>query len=251
MHRTEPSANQDRAASLDNTFFERQWQIYQKVLENDYMGHRAIYSILQQFWVKQFSRPFSLLELGCGDASFTCHSLSAVPLARYHGIDRSEEALQMAQANTAELPCPTCFSQGDLLDLIRELAEVKREGFDAILMSFVLHHFDRDQKDEIIGRLHTLLNRNGVVLLIDVMRPKDEDRDAYLGRYLADVRQRWSCLTREEYALVEDHIREHDFPETQETLCDFAKKYGFNPRACLYQDALNTTKFLVLHRSVR
>jgi ubiquinone/menaquinone biosynthesis C-methylase UbiE len=251
MQRSEPSANQDQAASLDNTFFERQWQIYQKVLENDYMGHRAIYSILQQFWVKHFSRPFSLLELGCGDASFTCRSLSGVPLARYHGIDRSEEALQMARTNTAELPCPACFSQGDLLDLIRELAEVKREGFDAILMSFVLHHFSRDQKDEIIGRLHTLLNRNGVVLLIDVMRPRDEDRDVYIGRYLADVRQRWSRLTQEEYTLVEDHISENDFPETQETLCDFAKKRGFNPGARLYQDALNTTQFLVFHRSVR
>jgi ubiquinone/menaquinone biosynthesis C-methylase UbiE len=244
------SEKPDRAASLDNTFFEQQWRIYQKILESDYMGHRAIYSILQQFWVKHFSRPFSLLELGCGDASFTCRSLSVAPVARDHGIDRSEEALRMARANTARLSCSKCFSQGDLLDLIRELSRVEEEGFDAIMTSFVLHHFSSDQKAEIIARLATLLKMKGVVLLIDVMRAEDEDRDTYLSRYLADVRQRWSRLSQAEYALVEEHISENDFPETRETLCAFARRYGFDRTACIYQDALNTTQFLVFHRAV-
>lgn len=213
------------------------------------MGHRAIDSIRRPFWVEHFSRPFSLLDLGCGDASFTGRSLSTVPLARYHGIDRSEQALQMARANTARLFCPTCFSPGDRLDSIRERSEVKEKTFDAILMSFVLHPFSRDQKDALIGRLHRLLNRTGVVLLIDGVRPQDADRETSIRRYLADVRQRWSRRTRAEYALVEEHIREKDFPETQETLCACAQKHGFDPVAGLYQDALNTTRCLVFHRA--
>ena len=48
-------------------FFNRQWELYQKVLNNNYVGHQEIYDVLHKL-LAQWSKPFTMLDLGCGDA---------------------------------------------------------------------------------------------------------------------------------------------------------------------------------------
>ena len=101
-----------------NEFFETHWRIYQKVLNNNYMGHREISNVLQEFLASYFHEPFSLLDLGCGDSSFTARSLSNSAIAYYRGIDLSHAALEIARNNISLLPCTSIFTHGDFYKII-------------------------------------------------------------------------------------------------------------------------------------
>ena len=97
------------SSKQSNDFFDKQWCIYQKILNNNYMSHRECYDKLHRFLVGYFHKPYSLLDLGCGDASFTASGLSHTPIAAYKGIDLSETALEIAKNNLSELPCQKTF----------------------------------------------------------------------------------------------------------------------------------------------
>ncbi|NER49614.1 MAG: methyltransferase domain-containing protein [Symploca sp. SIO1B1] len=234
-------------SSYSNELFNEQWQLYQKILLNSYMKHQEIYGILHQWLVNNFQKPFSMLELGCGDASFTAQALSNTTIASYQGIDLSEAALLIAQSNMEPLPCRATFTQGELSEYVVELVQKQQENFDLILSSFALHHLSFEQKDFVMGKLLHLLKNGGIFLLIDVFRSENEKREDYLKRYLEDVHKNWSQLTHQEYSLVEEHIRKSDFPETQSIFYSLATKHGFTRKECLYHDTLDTTQMLCFY----
>ena len=97
------------SSKQSNEFFDNQWSIYQKILNNNYMSHRECYDRLHRFLIDHFRKPYSLLDLGCGDASFTARSLSHTLIASYIGIDLSEAALEIAQNNMSDLPCQKTY----------------------------------------------------------------------------------------------------------------------------------------------
>lgn len=229
-------------------FFGKQWQIYQKVLNNNYMGHREIYRVLHSFLVNYFQKPFKLLDLGCGDASFTSKALLNTSISSYHGVDLSIPALEIAKENLAIIHCDTTLIPGDFSQLGSVLNSKQQNTFDAILMSFALHHQNIEQKYYFIEQLYHLLTNDGIFILIDIVRQQQEDRATYIQRYLDAVQQDWSLLTQEEYSMVEEHISSSDFPETQATLQEISEKIGFTRLECLYCDALNTTKLLCFYK---
>ena len=247
-----PTRSEDTGSSHSpsNTFFDKQWVIYQKVLKNNYMGHREIYAILHKFFSQYFHSPFSMLDLGCGDANYIARSLLNTKIAAYTGIDLSNSALTIAQENMMTLQCKKIFRRKDLYEVVNDPLENKNQKFDVIFASFALHHLTLRQKDIATHCIYQLLNDNGVFVLVDVVRQKGESRDTYLNRYLKDVRQRWSSLTSEEYTLIEEHITSNDLPETRETLQSLARKHGFAEKECLYIDALSTTQLLVFYKQL-
>lgn len=229
-----------------NEFFNKQWSLYQKVLNNNYMGHREIYSVLHSWLTNYFQKPFSLLDLGCGDASFSSQALLNTTLAAYHGIDLSEAALEIAHSNMMPLPCTKTFTQGDFYELVPKLVK-SLDKFDLILASFAIHHLTLEQKNDFLGQLKSILKPDGVFILVDIVRTENEGREAYIQRYLDDLRQRWEALTPQEISMVEDHISSSDFPETQETLYSLSRKNSFSQIECLYQDSLDTTQLLCFY----
>ena len=247
---TKPSLNEssEKSSDLSNEFFNEQWQLYQKVLSENYMGHREIYDILHDFLVEYYDKPFNMLDLGCGDASFSSQVLLDTKINSYCGIDLSEPALEIARDNMAKLPGEKIFIQGNLFDLVLQLGQNRQNNFDAILASFSLHHLNLEQKECLIARLPQLLKANGVFLLIDIVRLPGEDREVYIRRYLENVRQYWSLLTPQEFFKVEEHISSSDFPETQETFYSLAQKYKFSQVDCLYSDPLDTTQLLCFYK---
>ena len=40
-----------------------EWQVYEKILVNDYMDHRALFTRLQEEILSRFTHPISLLDL--------------------------------------------------------------------------------------------------------------------------------------------------------------------------------------------
>ncbi|NEO49149.1 MAG: class I SAM-dependent methyltransferase [Moorea sp. SIO4A3] len=229
--------------------FESQWQLYQKILTNNYMQHREIYGILHAFLVSYFPTPFSILDLGCGDASFTAQALANTTIASYKGIDLSEPALEIARDNMNSIPCEQTLIQGDFFEVVSELGQKQQDSFDGILSSFAFHHLSFEQKDGIMAQLSHLLKADGVFILIDIVSTDGETRDTYLRRYLEGVYQDWAQLTPEEVSMVEGHILSSDFPETQTTLQSLAHKHDFNRVECLYRDPLNTSQVLCFYKS--
>jgi ubiquinone/menaquinone biosynthesis C-methylase UbiE len=225
-------------------FFNKQWQIYQKVLLNNYMGHREIYEVLHDWLISSWQKPFQLLDLGCGDACFISHALVNTSIAAYTGVDFSEVALAIARENLASLPASLSLIQDDFSQCLPELARKESHGFDIIFTSFALHHLSLEQKETIVGQIASMLASDGIFVLIDTICSLGENRKPYIERYLDNVRQDWSLLESQEITMVEDHMRSSDFPETQETWFELAKKHGLTQLECLYRDPLDTTQIL-------
>ena len=232
-----------------NELFNDRWKLYQKILSNNYMEHREIYDVLHKFLNKYFQKTFSLLELGCGDASFTVKALANTNIAAYQGIDLSESALLIAQANMASTPYTKTFLQGDISQRVSELLETEGNSFDTILTSFAFHHLSLKQKDVAMGKIFRLLNPGGVFIIIDIVRTEQESQQEYIQRYLNNVRQSWQNLTSQEVEMVASHICGEDLPETQTTLYSFAKNHGFASWECLHRDAKNLSQILLFTKN--
>ncbi|WP_375492704.1 class I SAM-dependent methyltransferase [uncultured Nostoc sp.] len=133
--------------------FNEQWKVYQKLLNENFMKHRDIYDILHNFLVNYFPQAFKMLDFGCGDASFTAQALLNTNIAAYKGVDLSTQALEIAKENMTIIPCESTFIQGDFSQLDSELISphIQEDKFDVILISFALHHFQLEQKEDFIS----------------------------------------------------------------------------------------------------
>lgn len=244
---TQLTSDDNRSASV-NDFFNEQWKLYQKILNNNYMGHHEIYQVLQKFLVEYLQKPFSMLELGCGDASFTVQALLNTNITEYKGIDLSETALEIAKSNMAIISCQKTFIKEDFSKIVDELVQNQEDNFDVIMTSFALHHLSFEQKNWIFGQVFQLLNPGGVVVIIDIVRREEETRESYIKRYLENVLQHWTLLSTKEFLMVEEHISTSDFPETQANLYELAQKQNFTRFERLYYDPLETTQLLCFYR---
>jgi ubiquinone/menaquinone biosynthesis C-methylase UbiE len=234
--------------STCNDLFNNQWEVYQKILNNNYMEHRQFGESLNKFLASYFQRGFSMLDLGCGDAGFTAMALSNTTISTYTGIDLSKSALDIAHNNIAAINCSSNFIQGNFFELIQDLVLNNEDRFDVVLMSFSLHHLGIEEKEIVIHKIWDIIQPNGVFILIDIVSQDNEDREIYIQRYLEWVRNNWSELTPEEYAIVEKHISTNDFPETQKTIYRLAKKHDFTQIENLWIDSANTAQSLCLYK---
>lgn len=239
---------QTSAFSQPCKYFNENWQIYQKILQNNYMEHREIYSVLHEFLVHRVQKPFQLLDLGCGDAGNTVSALIGTSIQSYYGIDLSQVAIALALNNLAAIPCPKTLIEGDFTALVPQLLNTQQKCFDIILASFSLHHLKLKQKDNLMDQLFQLLNSDGVLLLIDLVRQEAEERNTYIDRYSKTMYQDWTALTPQEVSSLETHMTSSDFPETQKTLQQLALKHGFSGSECLYQDSLERWQLLCFHK---
>ena len=85
------------AVSEDNehltTHFTNPRDIYHHAATHNYMAHHEIHTALWQHLNTLFDDSFTVLDLGCGDATYISKSLQATRIKSYTGIDSSAEAL--------------------------------------------------------------------------------------------------------------------------------------------------------------
>jgi len=229
-------------------YFQKNWEIYQKVVVNNYMEHREFSSALYKFLSDYWQTPFSLLELGCGDASLTVQALLNTTVTSYIGIDLSGVALEIAQVNMAQIKCEQTFIEDDISKAVEELAQNQKQSFDVVMTSFVLHHLSLAQKDKVIQQVSHLLKPNGVFVLIDIVLKEEEDREHFINRYLENMYQNWNALSSQDMSMIENHISTYDFPETQATLHEIAQKHNFVDFEYLYKDTIESAQFLCLYK---
>ncbi len=197
------------------------WDTYKKVVVNDFMFHRALGKEIERALKTRFDgRGFSLIDLGCGDASVFASILRRVPPSSYKGVDLSDTALALAAANLKTLPCPVELAHGDMLSALGD-----GKTYDAIHSSFVLH-LATDEKAAFFRRAARGLAPDGLLLLVDTVRDEGETLDDYLRRYLAWIDADWAGLTKVEKDAIFEHITTSDQPDPLSVLDSQASAAG-------------------------
>ena len=210
--------------TVANNFFD-EWSIYDQVLDHNYMYHDEIYRDVQRVLADRYeSRPFVLLDLGCGSARHLARALQGRSVSRYVGYDLSDVALAHAGRNLTALGCPVELRRGDLLEGLK----TGGEKFNVIFTSFALHHLAASQKSTFFQLAYPRLNQDGMLLLIDTVRDDGEDRKLFLDRYCAWLRAEFKTLSPDALDLICNHIRGNDFPETLAALDAMATRAGFS-----------------------
>lgn len=207
------------------------WTLYRRIVDNDYLYHRSVRDALSA-WLDGFGRPFSFLDLGCGDAAFSSGILRGRPLRSYTGIDLSPVALDLAAKNTQDLSVPCSLHEGDFLLSLPTLPEV----YDIIYIGLSLHHLPRREKEFFFGELRRKISPGGVLLIFDPVLTPGETRDSYMGRWVDHARWSWKALSVEEVAGAVQHVTTSDFPEEITTLNRMAVNSGFKPAEVLFSD---------------
>ncbi len=226
------------------TWFSKRWDVYKNLIKNNYLYHYDIHSCLHKIFAGCFSsKPFSLLDLGCGDASFIANTLKGTTVSRYYGIDLSEVALKEAAKNLDGSGFASALVCGNVAEKIAGL----QEGFDAIVCGFSLHHLTVQEKDTVFSNGRRILREGGLLLIYDIIRKRNESRVEYLNRYWNISERCWTNITKEEIALLKAHSMESDFPDDVDYFPNQARKYGFKRVETPYQDVHETAALMCLY----
>jgi len=222
------SPRQDTAAV--QKFFD-QWHIYRQVVDHDYLSHRGAFEALGAR-LSARTTPFSFLDLGSGDASFTADLLAGAGVSRYEAVDLSPIALDLARGNTEKLACEKQFKVADFFSEIRDGGEI----FDVIFIGFSLHHLPQADKREFFRDAAHRVSPGGSLIVFEPLFLPGESRPDYMRRWVADARERWTVISPEAMVLIEDHVTNNDYPETLPDYRAMASVAGFSPGEVLFQD---------------
>lgn len=219
-----------RDASAVREFFDG-WSLYKRIVDQDYLCHRSIKRALSE-WLDGLSRPFSFLDLGCGDAAFSTEMLDGRPVSSYTGMDISPVALDLAMENTRRLMAPVSLVSGDFLTGVRSLPA----DYDVIYIGLSLHHLSRREKEFFFTELRRRVTPGGTLLVYDPVLSPGESREAFMGRWVDYAEWAWSALSVEEVAGAVEHVTTSDFPEEIGTLNRMAVAADFDPAEVLFTD---------------
>jgi len=217
------------------------WDVYRAVIDNNCMEHREIYQTVAPILARRVA-PFSILDLGCGDAAGIAPLLPDLPLARYVGVDCAAPALEHARAMLTPVTDRIELHVADMQDFLA----ATEEHFDVILVSFALHHLPTSDKLRFLRAAWARLLPDGEVILIDVVRKDTESRDQYLRRYAGLVSQ-WPVGTERQRRIVA-HVTGNDFPEEVSVLPGWASAAGFTSVEEFYRGGQDTQAGWILSR---
>ena len=222
----------EKSDGNSSEFFRRNWAIYRKITENNYMSHVEAYGKLRQILSDVMKRPFRFLDLACGDAYHSSRSLMGTRVTEYTGIDLSEAALSAARDELNRLDCDKVLKIGDM----KEFESVIVPPHDVVWVGLSLHHFETVEKAGFMKRVHDALTHDGIFLIYEPVFIDGEDRASYFYRIKAIVENRWTGLTEEEMDLAMEHVRTTELPETPGDWIRLGKEAGFSTAEKMFSD---------------
>lgn len=218
----EPGIPAAERAEPTQNLFRRQWQIYRKVVENNYLFHREAYDRLRRILVDEVVQPFRFLDIACGDASASILALKGTRIAHYYGIDSCRTALELADEALETLACPVTLDQSDFVEALRDHSE----PVDVAWIGLSLHHLLTPEKLTVMRQIRTIVGDHGLFLIYEAASPDGEDRGAWLRRW--DLQKpSWTAFTPEEWDAVTAHVYAADFPETASQWNSLGYEAGF------------------------
>lgn len=211
------------AARRNEVIFDRQWEIYRKIIDGDLMDHRDIHGAVAQFLETRGMAPGRVLDLGCGDAEISSRLVDEFGCRSFLGVDSSGRVLEEAAGRPVWEGREVRWEEADLL----EFAVRSEEEFDLVLAGFSVHHLPSGEKEAFLRAIRERLSPTGVFVFYDVFIHPGLDREASSSRYLEWMRNDWPGITAGEYELIEEHIHAVDMPETVEWFREAAGAAGF------------------------
>jgi len=214
-------------------FFE-QWQLYQIIIENNYMIHNEIADFLVQYLHYWDNRELRLLELGCGDSSLLARVLddSNRVIDTYCGIDLSSMALDLSRQNMQNKSRSCQLIMGNMLSELSQQTQL----FDLILAGYSLHHLGFEDKKQLLKLCHKHLAANGKLIIYDLINNNNEEPDIYLQRCVNYFFSNWTELTQEQLQQVREHVLNHDYPESIQSWQNLSTLSGFKDCEIKFRD---------------
>lgn len=211
--------------------FARQWQLYRKILDHDYLGNDGAYATLHHVLDEEIARPFRLLDLACGDAGGIAKTLAGTQVTSYRGVDLSAPALKYAEVNLRALTCKVTLEQADFVEAVRPGGE----RLDVVWISLSLHHLETPAKQQLMREIRAGMDADGAFLIYEPTRDDGEGRPAYMDRFEASARRDWTALTADEFEEAITHVRTCDLPETVSDWQALGREAGFTRIDELYR----------------
>lgn len=251
--------------------FQNSWITYRTVVNADLMEHKSMTQKLSDAinsWINDRaldgtspSSPISIADLGCGDLALLGPVYKSLPLKLFCGVDMSLSALSHARLafagqsdiSTSEATTSTAWLNDDILSWAKTIEMGSDDEtrcvqkFDIIVCAFSVHHLDDDDKTKILTALvSNKLNKGGVILMADIFRIGNEDRDEYIERFRSHIEANWNVISPDQKIEVVKHVTENDFPASlQHFMSDIAPSCGLNCDL-LWSDTADFEKLLKL-----
>jgi len=204
--------------------FQRQWNLYRKIIDNDYFSGAEAYPVLSRLLNSELPRPFRFLDLACGDASGIVGALTATQIAHYHGVDLSLPALKLAERQLQVLPCDVKLEHADFVDAVQD----RSRRPDVVWFGLSLHHLTTPRKRDLMRDIRNLIAAEGAFVMYEPTLCDGEDLPAYLDRFEALARDTWTACTLDELELALEHVRSCDLPETASDWIALGREAGFS-----------------------
>ena len=212
-------------------FFEG-WELYQRVVENNYMKHQEMIKLLQA-WIDNCQKPsLRILELGCGDAYVTSHLSQNTRIATYCGIDFSAMAISFAAQKLSHKVDSLDLHEGDMQTCIDSI----NTEFDIIIAGHSLHHLSLDGKRTIFQKCRKLIAADGCFFFYDLANRSSENREEFLHRCVDYFESHWTNMSNKQLAMVREHVLQQDFPVSPNEWAEIATAAGFKRNSCKYRD---------------
>ena len=230
---TTPQIGSEVVAPTQELFL-KQWQVYRKMVDNDYLFHRGAYDCLHRYLKAEVTAPFRFLEAACGDASMSAEALAGTGVREYHGIDISRQALDIARANLARLACPVTLEERDFVSALRDW----RKPVDVVWIGLSLHHLLALAKGETLRDIRRIFSDKGRLLIYENASPDGESREQWLSRW-DDQKPFWTAYSEKEWDIVNGHVHASDFPETDSRWHELGHAAGFSRVGALFVSPTN------------
>lgn len=237
----------NNVGSTSLEMFQNSWSTYKTVVHADLMEHKSLTAKISEaihHWIDRGSsarhssmNDITVADLGCGDLALLAPLYGSLPLKKFCGVDMSLSALTLAQAafsgssdlSSSSTKPRTLWLNDDLLNWAKTI-EVDQtadgklsndhgeiEKFDIIICAFSVHHVnDEDKKRFLSAIVSNKLKASGIILMADIFRIENEDRDSYIERFGSHIEENWGVITDTQKKEVLKHVRENDYPASLE-----------------------------------
>src|SRR4029079_214431 len=213
----------------DQSVFLHGWQIYRKVVDNNYMFHREVYDCLRKVILARARQPYRFLDVACGDSSASARALMGTQIEHYYGVDISGPALAIAREELSVLRCPVKLEQSDFVDAMANWTT----PVDVVWVGQSLHHLDTAAKRHFMQNVRRILKGGGIFLIWEPTLLDGEGQEGWILR-LESSRPLWLNLADDEWEAMLSHSRASDGPEKAGTWQDLGLEAGFRNAAEIY-----------------
>jgi ubiquinone/menaquinone biosynthesis C-methylase UbiE len=214
--------------------FFSQWEIYRLCIEHNTLHHREVGEILRRE-LRMCSKPFSFLDLACGDAELTASVLLDTKVSSYTGVDFCAPALGLAKKHLAKLAAPQTLMEEDFATFLAQSKNI----YDVVYLGLSLHHLDREKKNATMSDIFRSIAPGGCFYLYEPYLHDGETREQYVERWITAMAGPYDAFPEEARRSLQQHVSQSEQPESLSDYTECARYAGFTQCETLFRDALN------------